>query len=238
MTVVPALHHIAGQAPTGSCAVDAFAAVFRVDASSLRQDVQSAANYTTNMLAIRRENRKVAADGKCILTTLIPKAERSIRQVARLDSVHVGRSTIVRTGEATERLVETAIRQAKDLSATLCKLQAERDYPRLGAGGGTDQNQLAATLIERLALIWLRYTNRTAPGGASGPFCEFVAAAWTDLGFPEFCDHNGDPLPLLDAIGGRIRKFYLRHNRDEKNQELGTKRPTRTRASSHSSKRR
>jgi hypothetical protein len=203
------------QAEVSLYEIDAFAALLNVDVASIRQDVRTAADHALNSVAIRRDHRRGAADGKRILRAIFPKAEQAARQVSRLDPVRLAQNTVAKAG-STDPLIETAVRQAQELAATLRQLQAERDYPRLPPGGGSDQDRLAAALIDRLARIWTRHTNQPAPGGASGPFCEFVAAAWVDLGFQEFRDRKGEPLPLIDAVGGRIRKFYLRHNRDEK----------------------
>jgi hypothetical protein len=116
-----------------------------------------------------------------------------------------------------EDLTEIIIRKAAELSANLSALLAQSDYLRLPAGGGSDADRLAAKLIERLARVWTRYTNRPAPGGKSGPFVNFVAAAWTDLGLPEFKNRAGEPQPLVDAIGNRVEKFHRQHNREKNN---------------------
>jgi hypothetical protein len=192
--------------------IDRFAAMLRVNVAVLRQDVRSAADYAVNAVAIRREDRKAAADGKRIITDLIPNAERALRRISRLDARQVERSTVAKSGSA-ETLTEAVIRKAADLSANLSVLLAQIDYVRLPAGGGSDQDRLATKLIERLARIWTRHTNQPAPGGSSGPFVEFVAAAWTYLGFPEFTNRRGEAQPLLDAIGNRVEKFHRRHNR-------------------------
>ena len=180
-------------AAIGGYAIDAFASVLRVDVASLRHDVQTAADFAVNALAIRRDDRKAAADGRRFLTTVLPSAEHTARRVSQLNPAQVARNTVAKTGTATEQLIETAIRQARDLSATLRALLAERGPVRLPAGGGGDQDQLCARLIERLANVWTRYTNKPAPGGASGPFVEFVVAAWIDLEFPEFTGGDGTP---------------------------------------------
>ncbi|WP_063688806.1 hypothetical protein [Bradyrhizobium stylosanthis] len=216
--------------------IDTFAAILRVDAAALRHDVRSAAAAAELAVAIRRDHRKAAADGKRILTGLIPRAEQAARQISRLDPTRFVQTTVAKA-EGADGLAEAMVRQARDLAATLRQLQTKRDYPRLAAGGGTDQDQLAAKLIERLARIWTRHTNQPAPGGASGPFVEFAAAAWMDLGLPEFKGRDGSPMALLDAIGGRVVKFHLRHNRDEKSSALCTKRSARRRACSQLSKR-
>jgi hypothetical protein len=224
-------------APVGDYAVDAFAPILRVDVASLRQDVQSAANYAISSLAIRSDRRRDAASGKRVLTDLIPKADHVIKRLSRLNLAQVERSTVAKDGGTTD-LIGTVIRQARDLSTNLQALRAQRDYVRLPAGGGSEQDRLAVSLIERLMRIWTRHTNKSAPGGASGPFVEFVAAAWTDLGLPELKGQNREPQPLVDAIGNRIVKFHRRHNRDKKNQGLGHKLSPCRRASSHLSKRR
>jgi hypothetical protein len=187
--------------------IDRFAAVLRIDVAMLRQDVRSAADYAVNAVAIRREDRKAAADGKRIITDLIPNAERALRRISRLDAAHVDRITVARTA-VDECLTGAVIRKAAELSASLSMLLEQIDYPRLPAGGGSDQDRLAATLIDRLARVWTRHTNRPAPGGKSGPFVNFVAAAWSDLGFPEFTNKRGEPQPLIDAIGNRIEKLH------------------------------
>lgn len=212
--------------------VDRFAAVLRVDVAALRQDVRTAADHALLAVAIRRDDRKAAADGKRWLR-IFRQAERSARQVSRLKADAVARSTAASAGQAADlELLETTIRQALDLSANLRAVQTQRVHARLSAGGGSDQDRLAAMLIERLARIWVRHTNRPAPGGASGPFVEFCSAAWSDLGFAEFRGRNGEPQPLADAVGNRVVKFHRRHNRDQNNQTLCPKAPRRGRASS------
>jgi hypothetical protein len=124
--------------------LDRFAAVLRIDVAVLRQDVRSAADYAVNAVAIRREDRKAAADGKRIVTDLIPNAERALRRISRLDAVQVERSTVPRTAVA-ESLTEAVIRKAAELSASLSILLEQIDYPRLPAGGGSDQDRLAVT---------------------------------------------------------------------------------------------
>jgi hypothetical protein len=214
-----------------TCAeLDAFATLLKVDAASLRQDVQTAASHALNTVAI------AAADGKRILK-ILSKAEQAARQVSRLDPARVAQDTVAKIG-GTDKVIEIGIRQARELSATLREMQAQRDYLRLSAGGGSPANQFATKLIERLALIWTRHTNQPTPGGASGKFVNFTVAAWVDCSLPEFIGRNGEPQPLADALGSRVAKFHLRHNRDEKNARLGTKRSVPKRASSPSSKRR
>jgi hypothetical protein len=168
----------------------------------------------------------------------LPKAEHIVRQVSRLDPKRVAKDTIAKSANASERLIETAIRQAAELSLTLRAVQAERDYVRRPAGGGSEEDRLAAGLIERLGRIWTRHTNRPVPAGASGPFVSFVAAAWRDLSLPEFTGRDGAHQPLVDAIGNRVVKFQRRHNRDENNQGLCHKPPASNRASSPRSQRR
>ncbi|MCC8942001.1 hypothetical protein H8A99_37655, partial [Bradyrhizobium sp. Arg68] len=143
--------------------VDRFAAVLRVDVAALRQDVRTAADHALLAVAIRRDDRKAVADGKRWLK-LFQQAERSMRQLSRLKADAVTRSTVVKDGQAADpKLLEATIRQAADISANLYAVQAQRDHARLSAGGGTDEDRLAAVLIERLARIWARYTNRPAP---------------------------------------------------------------------------
>jgi hypothetical protein len=196
--------------------LDAFAEFFRVDAAAVRQDVKAAAAFAENALAIRRENRKDAAAGKRILTEMLPRAEYMLRQIARLDAADVTRKTAARVGAAAdESRAGAMIERAGLLIADFRAVLRDRDYVRLPAGGGSDQDRLCAVLIERLARVWTRYTNQPAPGGISGPFVEFVAAAWSDLGFPEFKSRSSEPQPLVDAIGNRVEKFHRRHNREK-----------------------
>ncbi|WP_229175776.1 hypothetical protein, partial [Bradyrhizobium ivorense] len=77
-----------------------------------------------------------------------------------------------------------------------------------------------------------------------GPFVDFVAAAWSDLGFAEFKGRNGEPQPLVDAIGNRVVKFHRRREISHgaqsrtKNSALCPKPPRHRRASSHPTNRR
>jgi hypothetical protein len=208
-----------GSLPVQTLEIDRFAAALRIDVATLRQDVLAAAAFAQNVLAIRRENRKDAAAGKRILTEMLPRAEYMLRQIARLDAADVTRKTIARDGDAAadESRAAAMIERAGLLIADFRAVLRDRDYVRLPAGGGSDQDRLCAVLIERLARVWTRYTNQPAPGGSSGPFVEFVAAAWTYLELPEFTNRRGEAQPLVDAIGGRIVKFHRRHNRDQNN---------------------
>ncbi|MCP1851234.1 MULTISPECIES: hypothetical protein [unclassified Bradyrhizobium] len=218
--------------------VDRFAAVLRVDVAALRQDVRTAADHALLAVAIRRDDRKAVADGKRWLKVIL-QAERSARQVSRLKAEALAKSTVSRDGQAANlELLEITIQQSVDFSTNLREVHVQRAHARLSAGGGSDQDRLAAVLIERLARIWSRYTNRPAPGGASGPFVDFVVAAWSHLGLSEFIGRNGEPQPLADAIGNRIVKFHRRHNRDQNNQALCHKPPRRDRASSRPTNRR
>lgn len=190
--------------------LDAFAKFFRVDPTVLRQDVRSSADFAINAVAIRREDRKAAAHGKRWLGVLIA-AERSARQVSLLNAGAVARNTLARNDRAIDdRLIETTIQQAIDFAANVREVLAQREPARLSAGGGCDQDRLCAVLIERLARVWTRYTNRSAPRGNSGPFVIFVAAAWRALGFADFKNRRGQPQPLVDAIGNRVVKFHRR----------------------------
>ncbi|MBP1297462.1 hypothetical protein [Bradyrhizobium elkanii] len=232
MTSVRVLGELGGYRPSEEHLIDRFAAVLRVDVAALRQDVRTAVDHALLAVAIRRDDRKAVADGKRWLR-IFQQAERSARQVSRLKADAVARSTVVRDGQAANLdLLETTIQQALDLSANLHAVQTQRAYARLLAGGGSDQDRLAAVFIERLARVWTRYSNRPAPGGASGPFVDFVAAAWTDAGFSEFKGRNGTPQPLVDAIGNRVVKFHRRHNRDQNNPALCPKPSRSSRASS------
>src|SRR4051812_10831605 len=92
----PALQRLVGtavaldqQASVGRYAVDTFAAVLRVEAQSTRQDTQPAPSYAMNVWATRRDPRKAAAAGKRVITAILPKAERAVRQVARLNCAQV-----------------------------------------------------------------------------------------------------------------------------------------------------
>ncbi|UWU73048.1 hypothetical protein N2603_23375 [Bradyrhizobium huanghuaihaiense] len=215
-----------------SRAVDAFAGFFRVDAAALRQDVAAAAAYSKNLLVVRREDRKIAAEGKRALN-LIRKTLPLARQLSRWDPEGLARSTTSRSGGEP---IGAAIRKAGDFAEALESLEANLNYIRRTGGGGSEQDRLAAALIERLARIWTRHTNRPAPGGASGPFVDFVAAAWADLGFSEFKGRSGAPLPLVDAIGNRVVKFNRRHNREKNNEALCHKNRGLIHASSRSTK--
>lgn len=214
--------NVTGDAATAG-ELDAFAELFRVDAAVLRQDVRSAADYAINAVAIRREDRKSAAEGRRIVTDLIPNAERALRRISRLDAAEVERGTVAKASDV-QNLTQIVIRNAAEMSANLSALLGQIDYLRLPAGGGSDQDRLAAKLIERLARVWTRYTNRPAPGGKSGPFVNFVAAAWVHLNLPEFKNRAGEPQPLVDAIGNRVEKFHRQHNREKNNRRLCGKR--------------
>jgi hypothetical protein len=224
-------------AAVGSYAIDVFAAFLRVEVASLRQDVNSAANYTINSLAIRSDRRKDAAIAKRVMTDLIPKAAHTIGLLSRLDIAQLERSTVAKDGGTPDQ-IGTIVRQSRELSTNIQAVLAQRDYVRLPAGGGSEQDRVAVSLIENLARIWTRHTNKSAPGGASGPFVEFVAAVWVDLMLPELRGQNGKHQPLVDAIGNRVVKFHRRHNLDKNNQGLGHKRSPCRRALSRPSKRR
>lgn len=204
--------------------LDAFAELFRVDAAVLRQDVRSAADYAINAVAIRREDRRSAADGRRIVTDLIPNAERALRRISRLDAAQVERGTVTKAS-GVQNLTQLVIRSAAEMSANLSALLDQIDYLRLPAGGGSDHDRLAVKLIERLARVWTRHTNRPVPGGKSGPFVNFVAAAWVYLDLPEFKNRAGEPQPLVDAIGNRVEKFHRQHNREKNNRRLCGKPP-------------
>jgi hypothetical protein len=200
-----------GSAIAACSELDAFAVFFRLDPAALRQDVRAAAAFAENVLAIRRENRKDAATGKRILTEMLPRAEYMLRQIARLDAADVIRKTTARDGAAADESRAAAmIERAGLLIADFRAVLRDRDYVRLPAGGGSDQDRLCAVLIERLSRIWTRYTNQPHPGGRAGPFVSFVAAVWTDLELPEFKTRAGEHQPLVDALGSRIEKFHRR----------------------------
>jgi hypothetical protein len=202
------------RAPFGSYAIDDFAGALKVNPFSLRADLCTAGNHAVNAVEIRRVDRCRAADGRRFLTSLAPQALYFLEVISRLGPEELRRVTISKTS-GDSNAVDEAFRHADLCAKALRTVLDQRDLVKLPAGGGGEIDRLCIALIERLEIVWERATGAPAPRGASGRFVSFVAAAWQDLGLPDFPDKAGQPRDLVDAIGSRVVSRQ-RKNRHEK----------------------
>lgn len=201
-------------APAGRYAIDEFAKVLGVDRIALRNDLSTAGSHAENAVEVRRVERKRRIEGRRILATL-SQTQHYVAAVSRLDAQELERATVPReASEAAE--IDEAIRSAALCLKAIRNVLGQRDFIRLPPGGGGDLDRFCTALIERLEIIWMRATGKPAPRGSSGHFVSFVAAAWQDLGLPEFRDSSGRPRDLLSAIGSRVDSRQ-RKNRPKKN---------------------
>lgn len=191
------------RAPSGFYEVDCFAGILRADPISVRLSVNTAGSHAANAVEIRRADRRRAAEGRRLFTSVLPQAQHYCEVIARLGSDELQRVTVPKNQADADGAIAEVVRYAALCGKALQTILDQRAFVKL-PGGVADVDRLCIVLIERLEMVWSRATGGPVPRSATGPFVSFVAAAWTDLGLPEFRDRDGQPRPTLDAIGSRI----------------------------------
>ena len=210
--------------PVGFYEVDRFAEVLKIDPISIRISVGTAASHAINAVERRRADRQRAAEGRHILKDVLPQALHFVELISSIGEQELRRITLPRDGIDATSAIDEAVRHASLCGKALRDILDQRDYVKL-PGGIADVDRLCISLIERLEMVWSRWTGKPAPCGATGPFVSFVAAAWEDLGFQDFVDRDGNPRTAVDAIGSRIASRGRRTFSSKKNGE-GSLRPS------------
>lgn len=98
--------------------------------------------------------------------------------------------------DANHRLDEIG-RLALELSTAIARMRAEYRVGRAINTGNT--SPLEHSFIYFAAIGWRELTGRDPPRARSGPYVEFLGAAWQDLNFPPL----GDPVEVLGRINER-----------------------------------